>query len=135
MFGKKLFKHFAERKIVIPSPWFSSNSSSSSYPCPNVCTTNTFKSWYELSVQEKQRFINGFVENYRIQYPGSKTNVSLKGLSNGMDEHRDSPSVFGIFYNDIWKNVNTANKNCHRFKHPSFHRLLIPRYDRENRDR
>lgn len=62
-----------------------------------------YKEWYELTTKEKQKFIKDFVKNYKTHYPGSRTNVSLKGLAMGMDEYEDSPSVFGIFYNDIWK--------------------------------
>ncbi|CCD27258.1 Mlo1p NDAI_0K00670 [Naumovozyma dairenensis CBS 421] len=61
-----------------------------------------YKKWYELTLKEKHQFINSFVENYKLHYPSSKTNVSLKALALGIDEYQDSPSVFGIFYNDIW---------------------------------
>ncbi|CAI4035721.1 hypothetical protein SMKI_13G3720 [Saccharomyces mikatae IFO 1815] len=92
-----------------------------------------FKKWHELSMSQKQEFIQRFVKNYKHQYPSSKTNVSLKGLCIGMDEHNDSPSVFGIFYNDIWKKFkneqpgskNDDTKSGNRFSHPSFKHLLI----------
>ncbi|CCE90223.1 Mlo1p TDEL_0B00940 [Torulaspora delbrueckii] len=88
----------------------------------DIACEGAFKRWYELEMHEKQRFVNGFVALYREQYPVSRSNGSLQGLSAKMnDHHRDSPSVFGIFYNDIW------GRRCRRFQDPSFQSLLIPR--------
>lgn len=89
-----------------------------------------YKRWYELQREEKKAFIKDFVHNYQQQYPDSKTNISLKELVRDKNEYRDSPCVFGIFYEDIWKIKryeefkSTRNK---RFKHPSFQNLLVKR--------
>ncbi|CDO92440.1 unnamed protein product [Kluyveromyces dobzhanskii CBS 2104] len=104
-------------------------------------STFNFRRWAELNTGEKQRFVTDFVENYKRQYPGSKTNVSLKGLAMDMEKHNDAPSVFGIFYNDIWEiskarkesiygsgkhiNRNDLIKDYGRFGHETFHELLI----------
>lgn len=128
MFGKRLFKYITERKIVIPSPYSSNVRNGGISAAAGGGGGNRsflFKKWYELDMIEKQRFIKRFVDNYKVQYPSSKTNVSLKGLSVGMDEHHDSPSVFGIFYDDIWTIVNKTGKSTGRFGHNSFHKLLI----------
>lgn len=104
-------------------------------------STFRYKRWEELTTPEKQKFVKSFVENYKEQYPGSKTNVSLKGLALDMDEYNDAPSVFGIFYDDIWR-VSKAKKESlyngkqqmdrsqvikehGRFAHETFHDLLI----------
>lgn len=99
-----------------------------------------FKRWAELTTAEKQKFVTDFVENYKKQYPGSKTNVSLRGLVMDMERYNDAPSVFGIFYNDIWeitkarkeslyggKQIDRRNliKDYGRFGHETFHELLI----------
>ncbi|QLG73555.1 hypothetical protein HG535_0F00650 [Zygotorulaspora mrakii] len=123
MFGRGLLRRITERKLI-------SKSWTSSLPQQNVWSP--YKKWYELSLHEKQLFIRTFVDNYKRHYPGSKTNVSLRGLATGMDAHSDSPSVFGVFYNDIWGTVSrppkaelaTSNKR-NRFNHPSFCTLLI----------
>lgn len=94
-----------------------------------------FRKWSELKLSERQDFIKGFVKNYKKLFPQSKTNLSLKTLSMDMDKFEDSPSVFGIFYNDIHKetlkdaasnaSVNTPSAGSdNRFVHPSFHKLL-----------
>ncbi|SCV01747.1 LANO_0F13322g1_1 [Lachancea nothofagi CBS 11611] len=100
-----------------------------------------FKKWADLNLSQKQEFVQGFVENYRKQYPGSKTNVSLKGLSIGMENHGDAPAVFGIFYDDVWglckkskealysqeEQIVRRNdiKQTGRFGHESFYDLLV----------
>ncbi|CUS21462.1 LAQU0S03e03158g1_1 [Lachancea quebecensis] len=108
----------------------------------NRCqSTFAYKRWADLSTPQKQHFIKDFVENYRRQYPGSKTNVSLKGLALGMEEHADAPAVFGIFYDDIWGlckktkeslysgEKRTAQRNdikqTGRYGHESFYDLLV----------
>lgn len=135
MFAARLFKRITERKRVFQT----CNSSM----VPQNCWS-PYKRWYELNLKEKQSFIHHFVNNYKTRYPGSKTNVSLKGLASGMDAHNDSPSVFGIFYNDIWRVVSkcgsseNAKTNCkkgNRFNHDSFHRLLIRKQQITDRER
>lgn len=105
-------------------------------------STFPYKKWSGLSIREKQTFVTEFVENYRVQYPGSKTNVSLKGLSLDMEKFNDAPSVFGIFYNDIWQLLKKSKdalylndtkkpiirndiKETGRFSHESFYELLV----------
>ncbi|CAR21994.1 Mlo1p [Lachancea thermotolerans CBS 6340] len=104
-------------------------------------STFAYKKWVDLETSQRQQFIKGFVENYRKQYPGSKTNVSLKGLALGMEDHADAPTVFGIFYDDIWglckkskeslysgeKSAAQRNdiKQTGRFGHESFYDLLV----------
>lgn len=132
MFGKVFVSYIRTRIGFKPlSTIYTPVSSSSHSFDKEACFP--FKKWHELNMSQKQEFIQLFVKNYRHQYPSSKTNVSLKGLSIGMDEHNDSPSVFGIFYNDIWKSfkneqLGTNNDNMKsgsRFSHPSFKQLLI----------
>ncbi|SCU89159.1 LAME_0E02410g1_1 [Lachancea meyersii CBS 8951] len=100
-----------------------------------------YKKWSDLSLYQQQDFVKGFVENYKKQYPGSKTNVSLKGLSIGMKDHADAPAVFGIFYNDVWNLCKKSKENLYsgakqalqrndikqtgRFGHESFYDLLV----------
>ncbi|AGO13662.1 AaceriAGL213Wp [[Ashbya] aceris (nom. inval.)] len=108
--------------------------------CRRWTHTGRYKQWRELSLGEQQRFARDFVENYRTQYPGSKTNVSLRGLTLNMEEHGDAPAVFGIFYNDIWRlrqqrqaalygegqqSPGSAVREHGRFAHESFHDLLV----------
>ncbi|CCF56680.1 hypothetical protein KAFR_0B03840 [Kazachstania africana CBS 2517] len=104
------------------------------YSKTNINNTSKYKRWFELTKTEKQSFIRAFVDNYKKQYPKSRTNLSLRELSNDMTKFDDSPSVFGIFYNDIWKEVTNTSKsdgsNKHaqgdsRFAHPTFKTLLI----------
>ena len=137
MFGK-VFVSYVRTRIgfkplsTIYTPVSSSSSSSHGFD-KEACFP--YKKWQELDMHQKQEFIQRFVKNYRHQYPSSKTNVSLKGLIIGMDEHNDSPSVFGIFYNDIWKSLKNEPENAgsglirtrsgNRFSHPSFRQLLI----------
>ncbi|CEP62834.1 Mlo1p LALA0_S06e04896g [Lachancea lanzarotensis] len=103
--------------------------------------TFAFKKWSDLSLKQQQTFVKGFVDNYKKQYPGSKTNVSLQGLSIDMENHQDAPAVFGIFYNDVWdlckkskqnlysKDVNALQRNdiklTGRYGHESFYDLLV----------
>ncbi|SCU83488.1 LAFA_0D03906g1_1 [Lachancea sp. 'fantastica'] len=100
-----------------------------------------FKKWSDLSLNQQQNFVKGFVENYKKQYPGSKTNVSLQGLSIGMEAHGDAPAVFGIFYNDVWNLCKKSKdslysneakalqrndiKQTGRYGHESFYDLLV----------
>ncbi|SCU97414.1 LADA_0H06172g1_1 [Lachancea dasiensis] len=101
----------------------------------------TYKKWIHLSLPQKQDFVKGFVENYRKQYPGSKTNVSLRGLALDMEGHGDAPSVFGIFYDDVWELCKKSKEGLYseerqalqrndikqtgRFGHESFYDLLV----------
>lgn len=86
-----------------------------------VCE-RAYKRWFELETHEKRWFADRFVAVHRDQYPVSRSNGSLQGLSAKLDEHhRDSPSVFAIFYNDI------HSQRCWRFRDPQFKALLIPR--------
>lgn len=88
----------------------------------DLACQGAFKRWYELETHEKRRFVNGFVALHREQYPVSRSNGSLEGLSTKIDEHHpDSPSVFSVFYNDIW------GQRCRRFRNPSFQALLVRR--------
>ncbi|AAS54278.1 AGL213Wp [Eremothecium gossypii ATCC 10895] len=109
--------------------------------CRRWAHGGSYKQWHELGLDEQQRFARDFVENYRAQYPGSKTNVSLRGLTLNMEEHGDAPAVFGIFYNDIWRlrqqreaalygagqrvPAGSAVREHGRFAHESFHDLLV----------
>ncbi|KAK5961827.1 Mlo1p PWA37_000707 [Arxiozyma heterogenica] len=87
-----------------------------------------YKRWYELKGSEKEDFIQNFVKNYQKHYPKSKTNLSLKELSIDKKTFHDSPCVFGVFYDDIWKcrQYGSSNNNT-RFQHPNFINLLIKR--------
>ncbi|CAI4048811.1 hypothetical protein SKDZ_13G3780 [Saccharomyces kudriavzevii ZP591] len=134
MFGKVFVSYIRTRIGFKPLSTIYTPSSSSSHGFgKEACFP--YKKWHELDMLQKQEFIQRFVKNYRHQYPSSKTNVSLKGLSIGMDEHNDSPSVFGIFYNDIWKSFkseqrepgNDGIRTGNRFSHPRFKQLLIQR--------
>lgn len=82
-----------------------------------------FRRWHELNLDEQHEFIHKFAENYKRQYPSSKTNVSIKGLMNDMEKYRDSPSVFGIFYNSICDYIDHGRDNG-RFSHESFHSIV-----------
>ncbi|SMN22056.1 similar to Saccharomyces cerevisiae YMR252C Putative protein of unknown function [Maudiozyma saulgeensis] len=95
-----------------------------------------FKRWSELELPERQQFIKEFVKNYKKQFPKSRTNLSLKMLSLDMDKFEDSPAVFGIFYNDIYKELakeagqsaivqSIAAREENRFTHHTFKKLLI----------
>ncbi|CAL9736066.1 hypothetical protein MOSE0_J01090 [Monosporozyma servazzii] len=87
-----------------------------------------YKRWYELKPEEKRVFVQQFVYNYQKQYPESKTNLSLKELAVNKEIYKDAPSVFGIFYDDIWKNKRSGMDNYNkRFYHFSFKRLLVER--------
>lgn len=103
-------------------------------------SSSSFRKWSNLSTYERQRFVTQFVNNYKEQYPGSKTNVSLKGLALDMEKFDDAPSVFGIFYNDIWElfhlrrnaiysekstDKKESQKKYGRFGHSSFLDLLV----------
>ena len=81
-----------------------------------------------MKPEEKKVFIQRFVLNYQMQYPESKTNISLKELAVNREEYKDTPSVFGIFYDDIWKNkrYGTVDSNK-RFHHACFKNLLVKR--------
>lgn len=89
----------------------------------NRLNSEAYLKWFELTTDKKQEFVKGFVKNYAERYPFSSTNVSLRVLSCGMDKYHDSPSVFGIFYNDIL-HMDIAIDATHRFAHPSFRDLL-----------
>ncbi|KAL3230191.1 hypothetical protein RNJ44_01554 [Nakaseomyces bracarensis] len=85
-----------------------------------------FRRWHELNLDEQHDFINKFADTYKQHYPSSKTNVSIKGLMNDMEKYRDSPSVFGIFYNSICDYIDHGRDNG-RFSHKSFQNLVIQR--------
>lgn len=104
--------------------------------CNSHVVSPHYKRWSELDLPERQLFIKEFVKNYKKQFPKSRTNLSLKMLSLDMDKFEDSPAVFGIFYNDILKELAkeagqsvvaeaAANREENRFVHHSFKRLLI----------
>ena len=87
MFGKVFVSYIRTRIGFKPlSTIYTPVSSSSHSFDKEACFP--FKKWHELNMSQKQEFIQRFVKNYRHQYPSSKTNVSLKGLSIGMDEHQ-----------------------------------------------
>lgn len=103
--------------------------------------SSPYKRWRDLSLAQKQEFVHRFVDNYSAQYPGSKTNVSLRGLALDMEQHNDAPSVFGLFYDDILKLWEKSRDRLYanqeltpkrnniaetgRFGHESFYDLLI----------
>ncbi|SCW01698.1 LAFE_0E05336g1_1 [Lachancea fermentati] len=103
--------------------------------------SSPYKRWRDLSLAQKQEFVHRFVDNYSAQYPGSKTNVSLRGLALDMEQHNDAPSVFGLFYDDILKLSEKSRDRLYanqeltpkrnniaetgRFGHESFYDLLI----------
>lgn len=86
-----------------------------------------YKRWYELSPPEKQLFVSAFSVIFRSRYPASGTSSKLHVLSPPSVDHHDSPSVFGIFYEDIWKVENRTGRNNHRFSDQSFRSLLVRR--------
>ncbi|KAG0667888.1 hypothetical protein C6P45_005255 [Maudiozyma exigua] len=104
--------------------------------CNSQMVSRHYKRWSELNLPERQLFIKEFVKNYKKQFPKSRTNLSLKMLSLDMDKFEDSPAVFGIFYNDILKELAkeagqtvvaelAANREENRFVHHTFKRLLV----------
>lgn len=72
-------------------------------PVSKFHTTNVVleKRWKDLSVENKQSFIRSFVDLYKEKHPCSKSNVMYKELSADMEEHGDTPYVFGILYNEL----------------------------------
>lgn len=72
-------------------------------PISKFHTTNLVleKRWKDLSVESKQSFIRSFVDLYKEKHPCSKSNVMYKELSADMEEHGDTPYVFGILYNEL----------------------------------
>lgn len=86
-----------------------------------------YKRWYELSLAEKQFFVSTFRVIFRNRYPASGTNSTLHLLSRSAGDHHDSPSVFGIFYEDIWKVENRTGRDNHRFSDQAFRSLLVRR--------
>lgn len=88
-----------------------------------------YKKWFELSSLEKDSFVYTFRDIYRMRYPASGTNSKLNShslLPRTHDPH-DTPSLFGFFYDDIWKVVNRTNRDNHRFSDESFRGLLVRR--------
>lgn len=57
--------------------------------------------WKDLDLEKKQSFVKQFVSLYKEKNPCSKSNVMYKELSDGMEEHGDTPYVFGILYNEL----------------------------------
>ncbi|KAH7586093.1 Hypothetical protein J6896_02171 [Nakaseomyces glabratus] len=94
----------------------------------SVRQLSRFRRWHELDLAEQHKFIHRFAENYRKRYPGSKTNLSFRGLMKDIDTYKDSPSVFGIFYNSICDNIDHGRDNG-RFAHDSFRKLVLHRND------
>lgn len=86
-----------------------------------------YKKWFELSTIEKDVFVSTFRDIYRNRYPASGTNSKLHMLLPRTHDPYDTPSLFGIFYDDIWKVVNRTNRDNHRFSDQSFKSLLVRR--------
>lgn len=64
-------------------------------------------------IRKKQQFVRNFVGLYKEKHPCSKSNVMYKELSDGMEEHGDTPYVFGILYNellDVSNGKSTSNQ-------------------------
>ncbi|XBW37746.1 hypothetical protein QEN19_003328 [Hanseniaspora menglaensis] len=57
--------------------------------------------WKDLSVEKKQNFTRSFVALFKEKNPCSKSNVMYKELTADMEEHGDTPYVFGILYNEL----------------------------------
>ncbi|CAB4252649.1 similar to Saccharomyces cerevisiae YMR252C Putative protein of unknown function [Maudiozyma barnettii] len=123
-------------RLVVPSGMKLCSFNNISIRYNSTETKSYYKSWAELELPERQQFIKEFVKNYKKQFPKSKTNLSLKMLSLDMDKFEDSPAVFGIFYNDIYKELareagqsiiaqSVAAREENRFIHSTFKRLLI----------
>lgn len=92
-----------------------------------VIDPSPYKKWFELSKNEKDVFVTTFRDIYKNRYPASGTNSKLHTLLPKTQDPFDTPSLFGIFYDDIWKVVNRTNRNNHRFSDQSFRGLLVRR--------
>lgn len=67
----------------------------------HISTIRLTNKWKDLDLEKKQNFIRQFVSLYKEKNPCSKSNVMYKELSDGMEEHGDTPYVFGILYNEL----------------------------------
>ncbi|GAV55925.1 hypothetical protein ZYGR_0AZ00960 [Zygosaccharomyces rouxii] len=92
-----------------------------------VTDPSPYKKWFELSKIEKDVFVSTFRDIYKNRYPASGTNSKLHTLLPRTHDPHDTPSLFGIFYDDIWKVVNRTNRDNHRFSDESFRGLLVRR--------
>ncbi|KAH3900480.1 uncharacterized protein SCODWIG_03213 [Saccharomycodes ludwigii] len=73
-----------------------------------------YRRWNELTKRDRQNFIRRYVVLYKEKHPCSKSNVMYKGLASDMEEHDDTPFVFGIMYNEL---IDVAlNKSKHNVK-------------------
>lgn len=60
-----------------------------------------YKTWNQLTDDDKRTFVQTYVDFYKEKHPCSKSNVMYRSLTEGMDEHEDVPYVFGIIYNEV----------------------------------
>lgn len=79
----------------------------------HTTTARLSSKWKDLELEKKQQFVRDFVGLYKEKHPCSKSNVMYKELSEGMEEHGDTPYVFGILYNellDVANGKSTSNQ-------------------------
>ncbi|SCU86113.1 LAMI_0D00474g1_1 [Lachancea mirantina] len=88
-----------------------------------------YKKWIDLSKKDKQSFIRGYVDMYKEKNPCSKSNLMHRSLMGEMEEHDDTPYVFGILYNEIRAvALGESQDNIKGSGHlgdPSFEKLLF----------
>ncbi|AMD21702.1 HFL154Wp [Eremothecium sinecaudum] len=63
--------------------------------------SQSFRKWSDLSHDDRVTFITKYVDLYKEKHPCSKSNVMYRTLASDMEEHDDTPYVFGILYNEI----------------------------------
>ncbi|CAR30520.1 KLTH0H11792p [Lachancea thermotolerans CBS 6340] len=87
-----------------------------------------YKKWGDISLKDKQAFINNYVGLYKEKHPCSKSNVMYQTLVGEMEEYDDAPYVFGILYNEIRsvsQNESADNaKGSGAMGDPDFEKLL-----------
>ncbi|CUS21050.1 LAQU0S02e04720g1_1 [Lachancea quebecensis] len=90
--------------------------------------TLQYRKWADLSLKDKQAFINNYVGLYKEKHPCSKSNVMYQTLVGEMEEYEDAPYVFGILYNEIRsvsQNESVDNaKGSGAMGDPDFEKLL-----------
>lgn len=88
-----------------------------------------YKDWKGLTKEDKQSFIYKYIDLYKEKYPCSKSNVMYRSLAEGMEEHDDTPYVFGVIYNEL-RSVAHGDSRDNKtgqgiMGDPIFKRLLI----------